>query len=90
MILSHMAPSSFNMSSYRAIWTHFKQNSIIFHAATYPQVEDLIGGSIFLKKKCLRQRTHKLGASKNMGAILLKRKSACGNIPTSWGLQTNH
>ena len=30
MIVSHRAPSSFNMSSYRAIWTHFRQNSQIF------------------------------------------------------------
>ena len=28
MILSHRAPSSLNMSSYRAIWTHFRQNFI--------------------------------------------------------------
>ena len=30
MILSHMAPSCFNMSSYGAIWTHFRQISMIF------------------------------------------------------------
>ena len=30
MILSHMAPSSFNMSSYRAIWTHVRRNFVIF------------------------------------------------------------
>ena len=30
--------------------------------------------------------THKLGASKNMGAIFLRKKSARGNVPTSWGL----
>ena len=30
MILSHRAPSSFNMSSYRAIWTHFRLISTIF------------------------------------------------------------
>ena len=29
MILSHRAPSSLNMSSYRAIWIHFKPNSRI-------------------------------------------------------------
>ena len=29
MILSHRAQSSFIMSSYRAIWTHFKSNSVI-------------------------------------------------------------
>ena len=28
MIVSHRAPSSFNMSSYRAIWTHFRQQLI--------------------------------------------------------------
>ena len=30
MIVSHRAPSSLNMSSYRAIWTHFKQIFMIF------------------------------------------------------------
>ena len=30
MILSHRAPSSLNMSSYRAIWTHFRPNIIFF------------------------------------------------------------
>ena len=30
MIGSHRAPSSLNMSSYRAIWTHFRPNSMIF------------------------------------------------------------
>ena len=29
MILSHRAPSSLNISSYRAIWTHFRPNSMI-------------------------------------------------------------
>ena len=28
MLLSHRAPSSLNMSSYRAIWTHFRPNFI--------------------------------------------------------------
>ena len=28
MILRHRAPSSLNMSSYRAMWTHFKPNFI--------------------------------------------------------------
>ena len=30
MIVSHRAPSSLNMSSYRAIWTHFRPNFIFF------------------------------------------------------------
>ena len=30
MILSHRAPPSLNMSSYRAIWTHFRPNFIFF------------------------------------------------------------
>ena len=30
MILSHRALTSLNMSSYRAIWTHFKPNFIFF------------------------------------------------------------
>ena len=72
-----------------------------------------IMGAFLWKKKRLRQRTHKLGASKNMGAIFLRKekapaatypqvrgfqkhgghlsekKSACGNVPTSWGLPNN-
>ena len=38
------------------------------------------------KKKRLRQRAQKLRASKNMGAIFLGKKSACGNVPRSSGL----
>ena len=30
MILSQRAPSSLNMSSYRAVWTHFRLNFIFF------------------------------------------------------------
>ena len=48
--------------------------------------------AICLKKKRLRQRTHKLGASNNMrGGIFLEKKSACGNVvrhvglPKIWG-----
>ena len=37
MILSHRAPSSLNMSSYRAIWTHFRSNSIIFEQIEIPK-----------------------------------------------------
>ena len=29
MLLSHGAPSSLNMSSYRAIWTHFRKKNLI-------------------------------------------------------------
>ena len=28
MILSHMASSYLNMSAYRAVWTHFRSNSV--------------------------------------------------------------
>ena len=37
MTLSHMAPSSFNMSSYRAIWIHFRQISMIFEQTEIPK-----------------------------------------------------
>ena len=37
MILSHMAPSCFNMSSYRAIWILFRRNSIIFEQIQFPK-----------------------------------------------------
>ena len=36
MILSHRAPSSINMSSYRAIWTHFRSNSMISEQIKIP------------------------------------------------------
>ena len=38
MILSHRAPSSLNMSSYRAIWTHFRSNSMIFEQIEIPKL----------------------------------------------------
>ena len=38
MILSHMAPSSLNMSSYRAIWTHFRQNSTVYFLTKKSQI----------------------------------------------------
>ena len=50
MILSHRAPSSLNMSPYRAIWTHFRPNSMTFtkknvlvldQALAQDQVQDL-------------------------------------------------
>ena len=44
------------------------------------------GGHFSEKKKRLRQRAQKLRACKNMGAIFLKKKSACGNVPRSSGL----
>ena len=37
MIVSHRAPSSLNMSSYRAIWTNFKPNSIISEQIKIPK-----------------------------------------------------
>ena len=45
-----------------------------------------IWGAFFWKKKRLRQRAQKLRACKNMGAIFLRKKSACGNVPRSSGL----
>ena len=36
MILSHRAPCSLNMSSYRAIWNHFRQNFIFVE----PKISD--------------------------------------------------
>ena len=39
-------------------------------------------GTFLGQKKRLRQRTHKLGACRNPGAMFL----ACGNVPTSWWL----
>ena len=45
------------------------------------------GGHFSGKKRRLRQRTHKLRASRNMGGHFSgKKKGACGNVPTSLGL----
>ena len=49
------------------------------------------GGRFSEKKKRLRQRRGPFRASRNMGAIFLKKKSACGNVvghpglPERWG-----
>jgi len=44
-------------------------------------------GPIFLrKKKRLRQCSQPFRASRNMGAIFLKRKNACGNVVSRSGL----
>ena len=43
MILSHIPLTSLNMSSYRAIWTHFRQNFIFFEQTiSYPGPKILI------------------------------------------------
>ena len=66
MILSHRAPSSLNMSSYRAIWTHFRSNPMIFEQIKIPKF-------IYLNFRFLENRSlfvgrpffRKLFASKN-------------------------
>ena len=66
MILCHRAPSSVNMSSYRAIWTHFRSNSIIFGQnnprsiylnfkipkSGNPENRSLVVGRQFFRKLC--------------------------------------
>ena len=47
MIVSHRAPSSLNMSSYRAIWTHFRPNFIF----VWPKHLDYQKSKLFLKSK---------------------------------------
>ena len=42
MILSHVAPSCLDMSLYRATWTHFKRNSVIFVSKCLDQVLDVV------------------------------------------------
>ena len=45
-------------------------------------------GALFCgEKKRLRQRTHKLGASKNMGAIFLEKKAPAATYPQVQGFQ---
>ena len=62
MILSHMASSSLNMSLYRAIWTHFRSNSIIpeqiksqnsyIWTSRFPEHRSLFAGKAFSRKLC--------------------------------------
>ena len=54
MILSHRAPSSLNMSSYRAIWTHFRPNFIFFgrkNLRSWPKISDCQKSKLFQKCK---------------------------------------
>ena len=44
-------------------------------------------GPFYLEKKRLRQRTHKLGASKNMEAIFLEKKAPAATYPQVRGFQ---
>ena len=117
MIVSHRAPSRLNMSSYQAIWTHFKPNSgfqipllqiapegtpkkyggRIFlrkkaPAATCPQVRGFqkYGAHFSGKTKRLRQRPHKPRASRNMWPIFYEKKKAlAATYPQVRGFQTN-
>ena len=61
MIVSHRAPSNLNMSSYRAIWTHFRQNFIFFE----PNISDLDPKIVILvpKSSSWSQKYHILGPS---------------------------
>ena len=43
MILSRMVPSSLNMSSYRAIWIHFRSNSMMFAKKNVTKIVTKIG-----------------------------------------------
>ena len=58
MILSHMAPSSLNMSPYRAIWTHFRSNSMMFvkHIipVKYPNSLMVCGSTVAYLNSCLK------------------------------------
>ena len=57
MILSQRAPSSLNMSSYRAIWTHFRQNFILVQRKNTRYWSQYLGFfcpkmPIFVRKPC--------------------------------------
>ena len=43
-------------------------------------------GPFFWDKNNLEQRTHKLGASRNIGALFSGKETALSNVPTSQGL----
>ena len=69
MILSHMAPSCFNMSSYRAIWTHFRQISMIFE-----QINMHAPLAMFLVGRHNLQTPHP-------SCMLLAQPAACTGLP---------
>ena len=54
MILSHIPLTSLNMSSYRAIWTNFRQNFVFFsrnNLRSWPKISDPEKSKLFLKCK---------------------------------------
>ena len=53
MSVSHIPPSNLDMSSYRAIWTHFRQNFILFGR----KISDPGKSKLFLK--CKSSHSHK-------------------------------
>ena len=69
MILSHMAPSCFNMSSYRAIWTHFGLISMIFE-----QINMHAPLAMFLVGRHNLQTPHP-------SCMLLAQPAACTGLP---------
>ena len=69
MILSHMAPSCRNMSSYRAIWTHFRQISMIFE-----QINMHAPLAMFLVGRHNLQTPHP-------SCMLLAQPAACTGLP---------
>ena len=69
MILSHRAPSSFNMSSYRAIWTHFRQISMISE-----QINMHAPLAMFLVGRHNLQTPHP-------SCMLLAQPAACTGLP---------
>ena len=69
MILSHMAPSCLNMSSYRAIWTHFRQISMIFE-----QINMHAPLAMFLVGRHNLQTPHP-------SCMLLAQPAACTGLP---------
>ena len=69
MILSHRAPSSLNMSSYRAIWTHFRPISMIFE-----QINMHAPLAMFLVGRHNLQTPHP-------SCMLLAQPAACTGLP---------
>ena len=68
-ILSHMAPSCFDTNPYRAIWTRFKSNSVIFGQKSLDLVQDL-GPSLGLcEVRRLEWRIHSGRKDKNKRKI---------------------
>ena len=92
MILSHRAPSSFNMSSYRAKWTHFKPNFIFFGRTNlryWPKMSDPEKSKLFPKCKSphLAPKTNALSIRpRGQCSVISRREHLAWNACAEFGV----